>query len=66
MSTNAPIPPAALSVTAVMQAINLSRAAVYAEINSKRLRSFKAGRRRLIPADALPEWIKAMEGRTAA
>jgi excisionase family DNA binding protein len=48
-----------------MESLGLSRQAVYNELNSGRLRSFKLGRRRMIPADALPAWLDAMQGRAA-
>lgn len=55
----------AYSVTEAMESLGLSRQAVYNELNSGRLRSFKLGRRRMIPADALPAWLDAMQGRAA-
>ena len=39
----------------------MSRAVLYEEINSGRLRSFKRGRRRYIPADALRDYVKERE-----
>ncbi len=39
----------------------MSRAVFYNEVNSGRLRSFKLGRRRYIPADALRDYVKARE-----
>jgi excisionase family DNA binding protein len=56
---------AVLSVTEAMEALDLSRQTIYNEINAKRLRSFKLGRRRLIPADGIPEWVSMMERQVA-
>ena len=55
------VPRAAISVPEAMLALDLSRQAIYDEINAHRLRSFKHGRRRLIPAEAPSEWVAAME-----
>ncbi|HPB76278.1 MAG TPA: helix-turn-helix domain-containing protein [Chromatiaceae bacterium] len=56
---------AVLSVAEAMEALDLSRQTIYNEINAKRLRSFKLGRRRLIPADGIPEWVSMMERQVA-
>ncbi len=55
----------AYSVIEAMDSLGLSRQALYNELSSGRLRSFKLGRRRIIPADALPEWLDTMQGRAA-
>ena len=55
------VPRAVISVPEAMLALDLSRQAIYDEINAKRLRSFKVGRRRLIPVEGIPEWVAAME-----
>lgn len=52
---------AVFSVNEVMTALDLSRQEVYNQINAGKLRSFKVGRRRLIPCDAVPAWVQAME-----
>ena len=56
---------AVLSVAEAMEALDLSRQTIYNEINAKRLRSFKLGRRRLIPADGIPEWVSMMKRQVA-
>ncbi len=60
-TTLSTVPRAVISVTEAMESLGLSRAAIYGEINANRLRSFKSGRRRLIPAAAPSEWVAAME-----
>lgn len=59
-------PKAAFNVEEVMDSLGLSRQSVYNEINAGRLRSFKLGRRRLIPADAVPDWVRSMQETQAA
>lgn len=60
-ATPSPIPKAVYSVTEAMEALGLSRQTIYNELNAKRLRSFNQGRRRLIPADGIPEWVANQE-----
>ncbi len=59
--TEAAIGPAApdrlLDIAATSEALSLGRSLVYAEIAAGRLRSVKVGRRRLVPAGALAEFI---------
>lgn len=38
-----------------------SRTGVYQEINSGRLKTVKCGRRRLIPLEAVNEWLALLE-----
>ena len=52
-----------LSVDEVAEALNLGRSAVYLELAAGRIRSIKVGRRRLIPAAALAEFVAAQAGR---
>ena len=40
--------------------LGLSRQTLYNEINSGRLKSFKVGRRRVIPSEAISAWKQAM------
>ena len=61
-----PAPKVTYSVTDTMFALGLSRQAVYDEITRGRLRSFKLGRRRLIPATALTEWVETMQASDVA
>ena len=53
--------PLTYSIEQTMEALNLSRATIYAEINEGRLRTYKVGRRRMVSHDALANWIKARE-----
>jgi excisionase family DNA binding protein len=47
----------AFSPTEAAQALGISRAKLYEELASGRLRSVKSGKRRLIPVGALDEWL---------
>jgi excisionase family DNA binding protein len=49
------------SVENIMQMCNLGRTKVYEEMDSGRLRSVKVGRRRLVSAGALNEFIEKLE-----
>ena len=40
--------------------LGLSRQTLYNELNSGRLASFKVGKRRVIPSEAIQEWKKRM------
>jgi excisionase family DNA binding protein len=44
-----------------MVLLSLSRSAIYELIRSRRLRSVKQGRTRLIPAGAIDEYIELLE-----
>ena len=55
------VPRPVISVPEAMLALDLSRQAIYDEINAQRLRSFKVGRRRLIPVEGIHEWVATME-----
>ena len=58
MSAGAPDVPAVLyRVEEAAMALRLSRSAVYELIRSGRLRTVKAGRRRLVPVEALTEFV---------
>jgi len=52
--------PLLLDVPEVMAALKLSRTAVYGEMASGRLRSIKAGRRRLVPHGALVAYVELL------
>lgn len=52
--------PRLLSVTQVCVGTGLGRTKVYDEMRSGRLRSVKVGRRRLVPAVALDEWVEGL------
>lgn len=53
------------SVENVMQMLNVGRTKVYNEMDSGRLRSVKVGRRRLVTAAALDEFIAMLEAGAA-
>ncbi|MEV6375462.1 helix-turn-helix domain-containing protein [Micromonospora musae] len=57
MSTPAPITPRVLRVEEAARALGIGRSLAYDLIRSGRLRSFKVGSRRLIPASAIDEAI---------
>lgn len=48
-----------LSIDEAADALGVGRTRLYAELQSGRLRSVKAGRRRLVPASAVGEFIDA-------
>ena len=50
--------PLAYTAETAGQLLGLGRTTTYAELRSGRLRSFKVGKRRLVPALALPEYIR--------
>ena len=54
------------SITEVMETLRLSRQTVYNEINSGRLRTFNVGRRRMVSAEALRDWVQAREAEATA
>ncbi len=46
-----------LSINAAAEALGIGRSALYAELQSGRLRSLKIGRRRLVTSAAIAEYI---------
>ncbi|MEV5692462.1 helix-turn-helix domain-containing protein [Micromonospora globbae] len=56
-NTSTPITPRVLRVEEAARALGIGRSLVYNLIRSGRLRSFKVGSRRLIPAAAIDETI---------
>lgn len=48
-----------LSIPEACRVTNLGRSLLYAEMDSGRLSSVKAGRRRLIPTSSIAAWIAA-------
>ncbi len=55
-----------LSIDEAARALGIGRTALYRELTTGHLRSFKVGRRRLIPASAITAFIEALargEGR---
>jgi excisionase family DNA binding protein len=59
------VQPLAYSVVEGARLLGISYAKTKQEVALGRLRSVKAGRRRLIPAAALREWIADREGEAA-
>lgn len=51
----------AYSVEEAMRITRIGRTRFYQEINSGKLRTFKAGRRRLVSAEALYDWVHRLE-----
>ncbi|MEU4571445.1 helix-turn-helix domain-containing protein [Nonomuraea sp. NPDC023979] len=49
-----------LTVDEAAQRLRVSRWTLYTLIHSKRLRTIKIGRRRLVPVDALTECLKTL------
>ncbi|MEH1011726.1 helix-turn-helix domain-containing protein [Micromonospora sp. CPCC 206060] len=60
MDTTPPIVPRVLRVEEAARALGIGRSLVYDLIRSGRLRSFKVGSRRLIPASAIDEAITTL------
>lgn len=56
--------PLAYTVEQALEVVPLSRTRLYAAIGSGELRTFKDGRRRLISAEALQEFVALLERRT--
>lgn len=59
------VPPVVYRVDEAAVALRLSRSAIYELIRSGRLRSVKEGRRRLIPVEALEEYLALLGGEAA-
>ena len=53
-----PAPDRLLSIPEAAEALGIGRTRLYAELDSGRLRSIHAGRRRLIPVSALSDYTK--------
>ncbi|HEY5788681.1 MAG TPA: helix-turn-helix domain-containing protein [Microlunatus sp.] len=54
--------PALDDVDEAAEALRLSRSLLYELIRSGRLRTVKAGRRRLVPVSALTEYVASLDG----
>jgi excisionase family DNA binding protein len=59
------VPPVVYRVDEAAEALRLSRSAIYELIRSGQLRSVKFGRRRLVPVEALAEYVAATSGGAA-
>ncbi|MGZ5418806.1 MAG: helix-turn-helix domain-containing protein [Nocardioides sp.] len=59
------VPPVLYRVDEAAQALRMSRSAIYELIRSGRLRTIKEGRRRLVPVEALSEYVAAFSGDAA-
>ncbi|MGW3179653.1 helix-turn-helix domain-containing protein [Kitasatospora sp. NPDC001119] len=59
------IPPLALEVPEVMEALRMSRSKVYDLIRTKKLDSFKEGSLRRIPVTALHDYLRAKKEENA-
>jgi excisionase family DNA binding protein len=57
-----PVPAVLYRVDEAADALRLSRSVLYDLIRSGRLRTVKAGRRRLIPVSALTEYVESLDG----
>jgi excisionase family DNA binding protein len=53
-------------VPEAMQLLSLSRSMIYTQIRSGRLRSVKQGNARLIPADAIAEYVALLQAEAEA
>lgn len=57
-----PVPAVLYRVDEAADALRLSRSVLYELIRSGRLRTVKAGRRRLVPVAALAEYVDSLDG----
>jgi len=57
-----PVPAVLYRVDEAADALRLSRSVLYELIRSGRLRTVKAGRRRLVPVAALAEYVNSLGG----
>ena len=60
------VEPRVLTIDEAAARMRISRWSLYNLIRSKRLRTIKVGRRRLVSADALAECLAQLEEETAA
>jgi len=57
--------PFLLTIDEAIKATRTSRATLYREINSGRLKTVSVGRRRYVTPAAIQNWINGLEGRAA-
>lgn len=58
-TSNEPEPDRLLSIPDAADALGIGRSMLYGEISANRIRTIRIGRRRLIPASALADYIGA-------
>lgn len=66
MAGEARNPKLAYTVQEAMAAIGLGRTRFYKEVKLGRLKTVKAGRRTLVPAAALEDWLRILQSATEA
>ena len=59
------VPPAVYTVDEAAEALRIGKDAIYELIRSDQLRSFKVGRRRLVPIQAVSEYVARVSGDVA-
>ena len=59
-STKAVIPPVLYRVDEAAEALRISRSVIYELIRSGQLRTVKVGRRRLVPVQALDDYVASL------
>lgn len=59
-SENAVIPPVLYRVDEAAEALRISRSVIYELIRSGQLRTVKVGRRRLVPVQALEDYVASL------
>jgi excisionase family DNA binding protein len=59
-SGSATAQPLAMSIIDAAKLAGISRATLYREIATRRLRTVKVGKRRLVPTEALHDWLSGL------
>ncbi|MFT7571766.1 MAG: excisionase family DNA binding protein [Paracoccaceae bacterium] len=62
MPTNHQVTKAAFSIPEVMESLSLGRTTIYEQIKAGNLRTLKVGRRTIVPANAVSEFLDKLEG----
>jgi excisionase family DNA binding protein len=60
LASRSETPDRLLTIEQAAEALAISRTRMYAEMNAGRVRTVRSGRRRLVPASAIPEAIERM------